>query len=479
MKWNTTNRLVMACLLLVPVLGLGLALGYWTIGELCAYLGLGGALGMAVTADQIKKRRGVEMGAGPVAATTTLYEGTFCFWNATGYLDDDTGSGANKFAGIVLEQVDNSTGADGDLKAEYYQEGIFYLEGSGFAITDIGKEVFASDNYTITLTDSGSAVPIGVVAEYVSATELGVRIYGSPHQVSLEGNVITFAGSTGANEIRIPDNLADGLSIEGDHGDFIVFTTTNGAEAIAVSEATTFSDHVTFSGAIDVTFFGTTGQPEVVLVTNLADALSVKDAAGDLVVVTTTTGSQVITITPATTVTGLITANGGITIAGAVDLAFTGTTGQPEIVVPDNLADALSIKDGTGGADILVITTTNSAETVAYNVPIRLLVVTTAVAAAGSTVADAGQLARANIVHVSSDGSTKGVKLATGVMGDWIFIINDSSTACELYAASGGTINGLAANASVVIPASKGVWCQCTAADTWIAFDLPAKASAS
>jgi len=216
-----------------------------------------------------------------------------------------------------------------------------------------------------------------------------------------------------------------------------------------------------------------------VLTTNLADALSILDSAADIIVIGTTTGSPTVTIIPATGITGLLTATGGITIPGAVDLAFTGTTGQCEIVIPDNLADALSIKDGTGGADLLVFVTTNGAEAIAPNVPIRFKVVTTAVAAAGATVADAGQLARANIVHVSSDGATKGVKLATGVMGDEITIVNDSGTACELYAASGGTINGLAADASVVIPASNGDWFQCTASDTRLAFALAPTASAS
>jgi hypothetical protein len=89
MKWNTTNRLVMACLLLVPVLGLGLALGYWTLGELCAYIGLGGMLGVAVTENKLKKRRDANVGAGPAAAATTFYDGTFCFYNAAGYVDDD------------------------------------------------------------------------------------------------------------------------------------------------------------------------------------------------------------------------------------------------------------------------------------------------------------------------------------------------------------------------------------------------------
>lgn len=104
---------------------------------------------------------------------------------------------------------------------------------------------------------------------------------------------------------------------------------------------------------------------------------------------------------------------------------------------------------------------------------------TTAVAAAGTTVADAGQLPNTSVAHITSDGATKGVKLPTGVQGMRIEVINNSATACELYAATGGTINGAAANASMVIPASKGVICFCTAADTWVAFDMTAKATAS
>lgn len=103
----------------------------------------------------------------------------------------------------------------------------------------------------------------------------------------------------------------------------------------------------------------------------------------------------------------------------------------------------------------------------------------TPVAAAGSTVSDAGALNSTNIGVLSSDGATKGVKLPTGVAGQFQFVINSTATACELYAASGGTVNGLSADASIVVPASKGVLCLCTAADTWIVYDLPAKATAS
>jgi len=105
---------------------------------------------------------------------------------------------------------------------------------------------------------------------------------------------------------------------------------------------------------------------------------------------------------------------------------------------------------------------------------------TTPVAAAGSEVTDAGQLPSTRFCHITSDGATKGVKLpAVTAGGVEIIIINDSSTAAELYAESTGTVNGLSADASVVIPASKGVLCVSTAAKTWKVFDLAAAATAS
>src|SRR6202008_328510 len=47
----------------------------------------------------------------------------------------------------------------------------------------------------------------------------------------------------------------------------------------------------------------------------------------------------------------------------AAPLVFTGTTGQPEIQLTDNLADALSIEI-SGSTDLLVFTTTDNAESV-------------------------------------------------------------------------------------------------------------------
>lgn len=110
-----------------------------------------------------------------------------------------------------------------------------------------------------------------------------------------------------------------------------------------------------------------------------------------------------------------------------------------------------------------------------------LKVIATPVAATGAAggVAGAAALGSANIVTISSDGATKGVKLLTGVAGDVIQVINTSATAANLFAASGGTINGGSADVGCAIPASKGVIAICTAADTWSVFDMTAHAGAA
>jgi hypothetical protein len=90
---------------------------------------------------------------------------------------------------------------------------------------------------------------------------------------------------------------------------------------------------------------------------------------------------------------------------------------------------------------------------------------------------DAAALAATNTTYITSDSAAKGVKLPTGAPGDIMEVINTSATAAKLYPATTGVLNGQAANAGIVIPASKGVRCFCSAIDTWTVFDMTAKAA--
>lgn len=138
-----------------------------------------GAIGMAVTANQlITKQEGCKQGH-PVAASTTIYQGTLVYL-ASGYADDDTNSGANQFAGIAIEEKDNSSGSAGDLDVDVWQEGVFELVGTGFTQGTVGSDIYGSDNYTVTTTSSSNTY-IGRCVGYVSSTKILVKICVDNH----------------------------------------------------------------------------------------------------------------------------------------------------------------------------------------------------------------------------------------------------------------------------------------------------------
>lgn len=131
---------------------------------------------MSVAADQLIEHADDCRTPGLVAASTILYSGTLVFVNSSGYFDDDTATGANKFAGVSVSRYDNSGGSNGDVKAEVHNRGLFKLTGSGFDQASVDKPVFATDNFTLTLTAGGSGVLIGIVREYLSSTEVMVEL---------------------------------------------------------------------------------------------------------------------------------------------------------------------------------------------------------------------------------------------------------------------------------------------------------------
>jgi len=132
---------------------------------------------MAVTTAQVVRSRGGERGNHPMKTGAKCPEGSLAFLNA-GYAEAGIDTGSNKFAGIVVTSADNTDGSYGDLRVEVKRRGQFLLTGSGFAITDKGANVYASDNFTITKT-SPNNVLVGTIADYVSSTQVWVEIDGA------------------------------------------------------------------------------------------------------------------------------------------------------------------------------------------------------------------------------------------------------------------------------------------------------------
>lgn len=201
-----------------------------------------------------------------------------------------------------------------------------------------GNAVYAAASGKIA---SSGTVYEGIALETSTANNDVIEVMTAPNvdipaSAGVTTPVVTFNGLTGANEIRVPDNLADGLSIEGTHGDFIVFTTTNGSELITVSEATTFSDVVNLTGnAANAAGAGIEGDAAVfetsvervgglIKTTILVDltGLNSGDADGDIIGKADTAACHIGQITAAI--------NGTI-VAGRVSCLETPAGGEPDI----------------------------------------------------------------------------------------------------------------------------------------------------
>jgi hypothetical protein len=106
---------------------------------------------------------------------------------------DDTGTfrplaSADKFAGFCYEQADNTrTGhAAGEVNVKVHEKGYVVLSVTGVtAITDVGKDVYASDDDTFTLTVGGSL--IGRIVRWISSTKCVVYFESFYHRAAVVG----------------------------------------------------------------------------------------------------------------------------------------------------------------------------------------------------------------------------------------------------------------------------------------------------
>jgi hypothetical protein len=111
--------------------------------------------------------------------------------------------------------------------------------------------------------DGVSAGTAAASKALVLDADLGITTIVSAGITTLSGSVHVFNGATGVNEIRVPTNLADALSVESSAGDILVVDTTTNAVAITITTSAasglTLAGHVTVGDAKNVILNTTTG----------------------------------------------------------------------------------------------------------------------------------------------------------------------------------------------------------------------------
>lgn len=102
----------------------------------------------------------------PVIATDIIYEGSAVGDNGSGYARPLVAG--DPFRGFAESKCDNSTGAAGALRVRTRTKGKVKLPITSLAITDAGKDVYASDDDTFTLTQ-GSNTRVGYVYRWLES----------------------------------------------------------------------------------------------------------------------------------------------------------------------------------------------------------------------------------------------------------------------------------------------------------------------
>lgn len=128
---------------------------------------------MAVTANQVVKRQGRDgkIAAVGVAASKTIYEGTFVYLDAGGDATDVIVDANTVFAGVAREQVDNSSGADGEKTVEVWTDGDFeWTIGGTLADSEIGTNVYGTDNFACNQTATGQPA-LGKLMDRVNGSD--------------------------------------------------------------------------------------------------------------------------------------------------------------------------------------------------------------------------------------------------------------------------------------------------------------------
>ncbi|MCE9566355.1 MAG: hypothetical protein K8U57_30395 [Planctomycetes bacterium] len=208
------------------------------------------------------------------------------------------------------------------------------------------SKVFNNDGDTLTVASGGSIVlESGATLTLPGGDAEGTKTFTG--DVTISGSNLAFSGTTGQNNITMTDNLASALTIEEGSNVYLKFVTTNSGEGITASK------DLTMASGTDITFTGTTGQPQINLTDNLADALSICESTNDYITFTTTNSSEAVNlgqnlvIADAKNITVNATTGTKIGTATTQKLGFFNAT---PVVQPAGTADVTGFVAGSGTA---------------------------------------------------------------------------------------------------------------------------------
>lgn len=134
---------------------------------------------MPLSKDRDTKRRDGVQFSHPVASAAVIYAGALVALNAGGYAVPGSTATTLTAVGVAQERVDNSAGADGDLRVEV-RRGVFKFANSAAAdqITraEIGDSAYIVDDQTVAKTNGTSTRSVAGIIRDVDADGVWIEI---------------------------------------------------------------------------------------------------------------------------------------------------------------------------------------------------------------------------------------------------------------------------------------------------------------
>jgi len=142
-------------------------------------------------------------------AADIIYEGAAVGDNGSGFARPLVAG--DPFLGMAIHKFDNSTGSAGDENVRVKTKGRVELAVTSLAITDVGKDVYASDDNTFVLSQSTNT-RIGRVVRFVSS---GVGIVEFDAVKSRLAELTDSSGGTAADTIAVIGATYDQTEMNG------------------------------------------------------------------------------------------------------------------------------------------------------------------------------------------------------------------------------------------------------------------------
>jgi hypothetical protein len=143
----------------------------------------------------------------PVYQSTTIYAGGFVAVRADGYAVPGDDASGLIFQGFAMEQVDNSSGSDGDKNVTVLRRGLKRaICDTAISQANVGDNVFLVDDQTVDLVANvANNIFCGIIAGYIDSTHAWIDIEPAIRQADVATHIADSSAAHAASAISIAD----------------------------------------------------------------------------------------------------------------------------------------------------------------------------------------------------------------------------------------------------------------------------------